>query len=169
MIHRRRMLAPINTVKHYVQMENTSTATGARRSVELVDAIVAPATAGTESVKEGAIVKAIFIELWVKSSATAGTFTKFQLAFEKVPTAVAPLTFTQMNNLQAYENKKNILFFSQGVIGDLTTQALPVVRQWFKVPKGKQRMGLGDRLVLAISATSQAIQTCGFATFKEYT
>ncbi len=163
------MLAPINTVKHYIIVENAPVASAAIRTVALIDATAAPATAATKDVKEGSIIKAIFIELWLRSQADAGTDTKFQFSLEKVPTGSAGMTFGEMNNPQAYDNKKNILFFSQGVLGDLTTQAIPVVRQWFKIPKGKQRMGLGDRLLINITATNFAIDTCGFATYKEYT
>ncbi len=73
-----------------------------------------------------------------------------------------------MNNLMVYPNKKNILFYSQGVIGDLTTQSIPVVRNWFLIPKGKQRMGLGDKIVETLTATAAVIQNCGFSTYKEY-
>ncbi len=165
----RRMLAPINSVKHYVQMENASIASAARRSFVLIDATAAPATSTTADVKEGSIVKNVFIESWVKSVADAGTDTKFQFAIEKVPAGQTPLTFAQMNNLQAYDNKKNILYYSQGVLGDKTTNSIPIVRNWFKIPKGKQRMGLGDRLIVAISATGFALSNCGFSTYKEYT
>ncbi len=150
-------------------MENATIATGARRGIVLVDAEIAPAVTATSDVKEGSIVKAIFIESWIKSNASAGTDTKFQLQLEKVPSGQDGATFTNLNNMQAYENKKNTLFFSQGVIGDLTTQAIPVVRNWFKIPKGKQRFGLGDRLVLNISATAAEVNNCGFSTYKEYT
>ncbi len=162
------MLAPINSVKHYVQNENQTIATGVRKNFVLVDATPAPGNANIFDIKEGSLVKAIFIEMWVKSNASAGTDTKFQLSLEKVPTGTAGLTFTQMNNLSSYDNKKNVLFFSQGVIGDLTTQAIPIVRQWFAIPKGKQRFGLGDRIILSISSTAAEINTCGFAVYKEY-
>ncbi len=165
----RRMLAPINSVKHYIPAENSTIASGVRRSLVLVDAVVAPASSNTFDVKEGSIVKAIFIENWIKSNASAGTDTKFQLALEKVPAGQTALNFTQMSNLQSYDNKKNILFFSQGVVGDLTTQAIPVVRTWFKIPKGKQRFGLGDRLVLSVASNAAEINNCGFSTYKEYT
>ncbi len=169
MFHRRRMVAPINTVKHYVQVENATIANGARRTLFLIEGVIAPAAATTDQVKEGSIVKAFFLEMWVKSNASAGTDTKFQLAIEKVPAGQAGLTFTQMNNLQAYQNKKNILFFSQGVLGDTTTQSIPIVRQWFKIPKGKQRFGLGDNITVGVSSTAAVIQNCGFSTYKEYT
>ncbi len=164
----RRMLAPINSVKHYVQIENTTIASGAQRATAIVDAAVAPATTNTSTVKEGAIVKAVFLEHWVKSNASAGTDTKFQYCLEKAPGPEVGITFVEMNNLQAYENKKNILYYSQGVIGDLTTQAIPIVRQWFKIPKGKQRFGLGDTLISTLTTTAAEVNNCGFATYKEY-
>ncbi len=167
---RHRMLAPINSIKHYVQAENTTTATGVRRSVELVTAVSQSAAgASTNEVLEGSIVKAIFIEFWIQSQATSGNDVKFQFVLEKLPGAESTfITFTEMNNLMAYTNKKNIFFVSQGVFGDNTTQAVPIVRQWFKIPKGKQRFGLGDRIHVAISATGATINTCGISTYKEY-
>ncbi len=164
----RRMLAPINSIKHYVNNENAQIASGAIRTIDIVDAVGQSAVSNTFDVVEGSLVKAVFIEHWAKSFASAGTDVKFQFALEKVPAGATPLTFAQMNNLMPYVNKKNILFFSQGVLGDLTTQAIPIVRNWFKVPKGKQRMGLGDRLVATLSSTSAALQNCGFSTYKEY-
>ncbi len=165
----RRMLAPIHSVKHYVQSENQEVATAVRVNVVVVDATAAPATSTTADVQEGSLVKAVFIEHWVHSRATAGNETKFQFVLEKVPTGASGITFAEMNNLAAYDNKKNILFFSQGVLGDLTTQSIPVVRQWFKIPKGKHRFGLGDRLIISIGTTGASIDTCGFSTYKEYT
>ncbi len=164
----RRMLAPINAIKHYNNTENADLTAAARRSIDLVDTVAQSAVVNTEDVVEGSIVKAVFVEHWAKSNADAGQDTKFQLCLEKVPAGAASITFAQMNSLMGYVNKKNILFFSQGVIGDLTTQAIPIVRQWFKIPKGKQRFGLGDKLVLSISATGFSINNCGFSTFKEY-
>ncbi len=163
-----RMLAPINSVKHYVNVENTDITAGTRSSILIVDATAATSD-GVSLVKEGSLVKAIFLEFWVKSNASAGNDAKFQFCLEKAPNGVDTVSFTEMNTMGVYNNKKNVLFYSQGVLGDLTTQAIPVVRQWFKIPKGKQRFGLGDRLLVAISATTSVIARCGFATFKEYT
>ncbi len=162
----RRMLAPINSVKHYVQNENAQVASGAVRVMPVATAVAQEAITAPDEVTEGSIVKNVYIEHWVKSFANAGEDTKFQFILEKVVSGQASATFAQMNNLSAYPNKKNILFFSQGVIGDLTTQAIPVVRNWFKNPKA--RMGLGDVLVATLSATAAVIQNCGFMTYKEY-
>ncbi len=168
MARHRRMVAPIVSTKHYVQLENAQLAIGAVRSSNLVDAVALQAVNDPDEVQEGSLVKAVFIEHWVKSFAGAGEDAKFQLVVEKVPAGQASITFAQMNNLMAYPNKKNVLFFSQGVIGDLTTQAIPVVRNWFLIPKGKQRMGISDKIVETLSATSGVLQNCGFSTYKEY-
>ncbi len=136
--------------------------------MDIIDSVSQNTVTNVDDVVEGAIVKAVFLEQWVKSFAAAGEDTKFQLLLEKVPAGATPVTFAQMNTLMSYPNKKNCLFYSQGIIGDLTTQSVPVVRQWFKIPKGKQRFGVGDKLVVTISATAAVIQNCGFSTYKEY-
>ncbi len=164
----RRMVAPINSIKHYVHIENSSTANGVARASVIVDAVTASASGAVDEVKEGALVKAIFLEYWVKSEAASNTDTKFQMIYEKVPAGAVSVTFAQMNNLGSYPNKKNVLYFTQGVLGDTNTDSVPIHRSWFLIPKGKQRFGLGDRLVVTLSATGTAVQNCGFTTYKEY-
>ncbi len=165
----RRMLAPIVAIKHYVQEENASLASAARKSIDVVTAVGNTASiSATDEVLEGSIVKAIFSEYWFKSDAVAGSGTKFQLVYEKVPSGGNSINFTQMNNLMAYPNKKNILYYTQGVVGDLTTNSIPMIRNWFKVPKGKQRMGIGDTITVSVSTTGAAADICGFSTYKEY-
>ncbi len=162
------MAAPLVTIKHIVQIDNAQIASGAAENIELVQSVGQTAVSNTGDVVEGSIVKTVYIEMWLKSFAAAGEDTKFQLIIEKVPAGATPATFTQMNGLMGYLNKKNILYTTQGVLGDLTTQAIPIVRQWFMIPKGKQRFGLGDELVMSISATAAVIQRCGLAIFKEW-
>ncbi len=164
----RRMLAPINSIKHYVQMENAVTADAARKTFDFVVAVVSPGVSSTAAVVEGAIIKAVYIEIWIKSNAVAGTEDKFQFLIMKLPSGASEPSFSEMNNLQAYENKKNIFYYSQGVLGDLTTNTIPVFRGWLKLPKGKQRFGLSDKLTIALSTTGSTLNSCGFATYKEY-
>ncbi len=165
-----RMLAPIHSIKHYLNVENNETISGNRRSIAVVDAVSSPAPGSPSEVTEGAVVKAVFLEFWLSSNAGNNMKAKFQFSLEYAPSGVDTIDFTELNNLNTYTNKKNILFFLQGVLGQEDGQgSIPVVRQWFKIPKGKQRFGLGTRLLVAISATSNSINTCGFATYKEYT
>jgi len=166
----RRMLAPINTIKHYVQRSNLQITSGTRTSFLIAQSVVAPATAATSDVKEGSILKAIFIEIWIKGEGASDADTQFNILYEKVPgAAAAGATYTDMLNMGAYDNKKNIFFSGQGVIGGLGGgNAIPVMRAWYKVPKGKQRMGLGDFLQVSIASTGQTMQVCGLSTYKEY-
>ncbi len=162
------MVAPINSIKHYVQSDNADILTTARRKIEVVEAVAQNAVSNTQDVVEGSIVKAIFLEYWIHSESLAGIENKFQLVIEKAPSGTASVSFAEMNTLMGYHNKKNVLFFSQGVTGDLSTQGIPIVRQWFKIPRGKQRMGLGDTITVSISASGATFASCGFATYKEY-
>ncbi len=167
MLHRR-VQSPINTIKHYVPNENGDIASATNRTIPVVVAVSQNGVTLSQDVVEGSLVKAVFVEQWIKSEASAGNNTKFQLVIEKVPAGATPVTFAQMNTLMGYVNKKNVLLTSQGVLGDLTTASIPIVREWIKIPKGKQRFGLGDELVVSISANGFIINNCGNAVFKEW-
>ncbi len=158
----------VHSIKHYISSTNTSVASGAARVVVLADAILVGTPASTLEIIEGSTLKSVFIEHWIKSSATAGTSVQFSAVLEKVPANASSASVSNVANLQAYENKKNVLWHGQGVLGDTTTQGVPILRQWFKIPKGKQRFGFGDRLVLTIVAVGEAFRTCGSSTYKEY-
>ncbi len=166
----RRMAAPIVSIKHYHQQSNTSVASGAALILSPVIAIantVLPTA--TNHVIEGSVLKAIYIEYWLKGEGASDADTQFNFVVYKNPGGSNVMTFTDTVNLMAYDNKKNIFFASQGVIGGVGGgQSIPVLRQWVKLPRGKQRMGLGDRIQLAISTTGQAMQVCGLSVYKEY-
>ncbi len=155
----------INTIKHYFQTPATGIASGAKLDIVVVSAI---AKGGTRSnafeVEEGAVIKAIYLEYWVK--ADNPNFTVVGLCYKR-PANVAGPTFTETNNLGSYPNKKNILEVHQGLApsGD---QVLALFRHWVKIPKGKQRFGLLDKLSVTVSFTGSAGDICGFSTFKEY-
>ena len=163
---RRRMRAPINTNKHYSNIEDAPIALNGVRTFVIAQAVAEGSTIGPTTVSEGSVINSFFMELWLKSNeATNGGHCKFQFCIEKVSSGGDSINFTQLNNLHVYPNKKNILFYSQGVLGDDETPSIPVVRQWFKNPKS--RIGLGDVLIATCSATTAAIESCGFITYKE--
>ncbi len=117
---------------------------------------------------EGAQIRAVFVEMWLVNSANDGHTV---VILEKTTDNQLGATFTEMADLFSYTNKKNILFTHQGLTAnDGVGNPLPVIRQWFKIPKGKQRFGLGDRLVLTISnPSSNMLDRCGMMIFKVLT
>ncbi len=84
MVHRMvRKLPPINSVKHYVQHTNLAQASGTIANQIAVDAVIAPAVANTFSVKEGSVIKAVFVERWLMADVGAGVSSQFTLTIEK--------------------------------------------------------------------------------------
>ncbi len=156
----------INTEKHYPQFSLFAIASGAIFTAVLVDARAAPAVATAAQVREGCKVSAVYIEMWVTSDdAAAGTVIT---TVEKVPGIGSTAGAADMANLNAYDNKKNIMYTQMGLIPpNVGSYPMAIVKGWFKIPKSKQRFGLEDRLVLNILAQSNGISACGFATFKE--
>ncbi len=160
------MRAPIVSTKHYVQKSIFQVPTTTVTSDIHVSATDLINVDVPEDVQEGSIVKAIFIEYWILGTFNEGSFV---VMVEKVPTASANPTFTNMTTLHGYANKKNILFVSQGLVAEDNANPIPVLRQWIKIPKSKQRFGFRDQLkVNLISLGSDDLQACGFSTYKDY-
>ncbi len=164
------MLSPIMSVKHYAHLTNGTQGTGTIARFELVTAAVAPATGNATDVQEGSHVKALYVEMWVAGDGASGSDTQYLIAIEKRPSNLAVMTFAESLNLGAYHNKKNILFTAQAFSGAMVDgyPAVPVIRGWIKIPKGKQRMGALDRITLNIQTNGASLRRCGFVTFKEY-
>ncbi len=153
----------ITTEKHIVQFSLASVASGAITSLVLVNAVAAPST--VPEVREGSIVSAIYIEMWVHSDdATSGSVIT---TLEKIGQGAASMAAGESASLNSYPNKKNIFHTQMGLIGSQTTYPMAVVKGWFKIPKGKRRFGLNDRLNLNIHGQSNGLVLCGFCTYKE--
>jgi len=166
----RRMLSPIMSVKHYVHQTLQTVASGAVANIVIADSVIAPATALAFQVSEGSILKAVFVELWIVGiGATDGLLT-FNMTVEKSPSNLTNMTFGESVNLGGYSNKKNILYTTQGNMSSIVdgAQPIPLYRAWIKIPKGKQRMGKGDRIVLNINSVGQPASICGIFIYKEY-
>ncbi len=161
------MKAPIHSRKHIVQTPFNAIATGVALNTLLIDAKEATSAASTDVV-EGAIVKAIFLEYWTQNSANDGheVFT-----VGKYPQGAIAPTFVQLASLNDFEGKKNILHIHQGLTSnDGVGNPVNILRSWIKIPKGKQRFGLGDRLIMSLSnPSSNNLNLCGMAIYKEYT
>ncbi len=159
------MRAPIHAVKHYVQVSLATVAAGALLQVQFAKAQEQSTVNLADEVVEGSIIKAVYVEMWVRSGETSPG-TAF-LTIVKTPDN-SNFVFADAIALHDYTNKKNVLYHTQGLTNFNQADAIPFVRGWFKIPKSKQRMGLGDRLVLGIAAQALDSVVCGFMTYKEY-
>ncbi len=164
------MRAPIHSKKHIVQISQSTVAQGAVVNELLINATEAPSTTPS-GIEEGAIVKACYVEFWVSqdSASTVGSYTAILV---KNPGGNANPVTGDLAALHDYDNKKNILFTAQGLLTPNDGGQIPIVRGWYKIPKGKQRFGLLDRLQFSVrnnNATAIDINFCGLAVFKEYT
>ncbi len=162
------MVRPVvHSQKHYVQITRSTVTTVTRNNERLITAVGTAAKDQVDEVIEGAIVKAVYVELWVIDAGNAGSHI---VTLGKTVEHDTGPTFTEMNALGVYTLKKNVLFTHQGLTNnDGIDPPMVVMRGWYKIPKSKQRFGLGDTLNLNIANNSaQDLFYCGFATYKEY-
>ncbi len=160
----------IKSKKHIFQISQSTVAQAAVASTVFVTAQEATSTT-PDAVEEGAIVKACYVEFWASqdSASTVGSYT---VVLMKVIAQSPTPTTTNMAALHDYNGKKNIFFTGQGLLTPNDGGQVPVLRGWYKIPKGKQRFGLNDRMVVTIrnnNATAIDINFCGLVIYKEYT
>ncbi len=162
------MVRPVvHSTKHYVQRSLFTIASGAIDNGSIVLAVAVQDKDAASEVEQGAIIKAVFCEMWVITDDTAsGTVIT---TLEKIPAGATAMTAAQSAALNAYPNKKNILYTQMGLISPNIQYPTNIIKGWFAIPKGKQRFGLGDRLRLNVHAQSNGISACGTFIFKEYT
>ncbi len=161
------MKAPIHSVKHYVQNSLATVMGGAVVNLTLIAAQERDTIALPQDVVEGAIIKACFIEQWIRAGSLTGA--SGQWIIWKRSGDMSDPTAADMAALGAWDNKKNILATGMGLFNDQDADAIPVVRGWYKIPKGKQRFGLKDVLKFSIFTPTIDLHICGFTTYKEYT
>ncbi len=154
----------IHSTKHYVQLSLSTILEGAKLTTNL--AVATQNADAADEVDIGSTIKAIYVEMWLKTLDTIGGTALATLY--KTPGGLASMSFAEQVNLHDYENKKNVLYHTQGLTNETDSIATPFMRQWFKIPKGKQRMAQGDTLRLNISAQVLDQGVCGFATYKAY-
>ncbi len=135
-------------------------------STTIFEAVQATLANLNAEIREGAIVKAVWLELWITSDDTSQS--SFTATVEKLPGSGGSMDFAESQALFSYENKKNILYTTQGLTGPFDEYPQMIFKGWIKIPKGKQRFGLGDSLRLNISAISNGLTACGIVIFKEY-
>ncbi len=158
----------IHSVKHPVQIALGAVSTGARENIQIATVVQAPDANLATEVPEGTVIKAVFAEMWLLNDGVDGSQI---VILEKVQNGDTGANFTEMAALFTYTNKKNIFFTHQGLSGnDGVGNPIPVIRQWVKIPKSKQRFGVGDRLVMTIANISASdLNRCGQFTYKGYT
>ncbi len=160
----------IKSKKHIFQISQSTVAQAAIANTILLDALEVTSTTPA-GVEEGAIVKACYVEFWVSqdSASVVGSYT---VVLYKQPGDSTGMLTAEAAALHDYKNKKNIFFTAQGLLTPNDGGQVPVLRGWYKIPKGKQRFGLGDRLIVAIrnnNLTAIDVNFCGLAIYKEYT
>ena len=156
----------VHSTKHYTQQSIGTSVPGTETHTVIAEGVTVGNKNLVSEVEEGTSIKAVYCELWIRSAATAAASFTFLIC--KRPNGVNNPSTAEMAALGTWDNKKNIFFTSQGLTNDVDSSAMSLYRGWIKIPKGKQRMGLGDNLSWSLSAIGQSINFCGFQTYKEY-
>ncbi len=164
------MRPPIHSKKHYVQLSQSQVSQSAVLVTTVLLSAETPSSTPT-TIEEGAIVKAVYAEVWA-SNASSSLIGSFTAGMYKSPGDGNAITAGEAAALHDWANKKNLLYTTQALVAPTDGGLLLLYKGWIKIPKGKQRFGLNDKMQWFLrnnNATAVDIETCGIFIFKEYT
>ncbi len=157
----------VHSQKHLRQHSLFTLTAGAATVLTIINAVNVVDKNSSSEVEEGSTVKAVYFEMWMSTNDTASG--SVIATVEKLPAGADDPNTTTLALLNDYPNKKNILHTFQGLNNPKAGVVIPMLKQWIKIPKGKQRFGLGDKLILSIFSQTGTYQACGLEIYKEYT
>ncbi len=157
----------VHSTKHIVQFSIATAAAGTQDILTLVNAVAVGSKNIPSEIEEGNSVKACYFEMWVRSSeANNGSIIS---VLWKQSGGGTNFSLTEMAQLYDADQKKNILVTQQGLVNATAGDAIRIFGGWYKIPKSKQRFGLGDKLLFQIFAQGAIdVVHCGVAIYKEY-
>lgn len=160
------MKNPIQSVKHIINVTPSTVGLATLAQLQLALGTLVGDVDASSEVPVGAKIAAVYLELWVTSDdAAQGSVT---VNLEKTSNQMTAMTYANSIALDSYLNKKNVFYVTQGLTPPNVQSGIPFVRQWVKIPKGKQRFGLGDKLALNVSGISNGAVYCGVIIYKYY-
>ncbi len=155
----------VHTEKHVTQHSLFSVGSGALTTLTIASALQDHDPAVANNVREGCTISAVYCEIWLSSDdAASGTAI---CTLERRPGGVNAMIAAESAALNSYDNKKNVLYTFQGLLPSNVQFPMPSIKGWIKIPKGKQRFGIGDKLVFNIHGQSNGVAGCGFFIYKE--
>ncbi len=159
----------INSVKHIVQLTPTLVAALAVGKITIAEGKALAdidTVLSASDVRAGAVIKAVYCELWIAGDGTEQSSSTW--CFKKRSAGDGNMTFAEINAMQGFPGKNTILMSGQGIVPSQGQYPMAIFKGWIKVPKGKQRIALGDQLEIVVSSIADGIRMCGLFIFKEY-
>ncbi len=157
----------INSLKHIIQTTPQTTAAAAVGKITICEGVaLADVTTAAEKVRAGAVVKAVYCELWITGDGTEQSSATW--LFRVRPPGEGNMSFAEANAMNAFIGKNTILQSGQGILPPNTQHPMSIFKGWIKIPKGKQRIALGTQLEIVTSSITNGHVVCGLFIYKEY-
>ncbi len=162
-------LRPINRIKHVVDAQGTIAA-GAVNSIAIADATDTPSLAATASVETGSKVNGIYLRVEIASNEaiSLGAIPNVYMYVAKNPGN--NVTLPTANAVGSNDNKRFVLHQEMSMIENKGqgSNARTLFNGVIVIPKGMQRFGPDDALILNILCPALDTVQCVQCHYKEF-
>lgn len=155
---------PINSIKNILDATSIGVAGAVNTTIDLITTVNSYA-GGAIEVPTGAVVRAVYVFIQIIPQAAQGICDFYIAKADAATVAVLPVPGVTGGDPQ----RRFILHEEHGLPGVFNNGAAPLTfRGVIKLPRGRQRIGEGDRMVV-VGRCSTAYDFCVKAIYKFYT
>ncbi len=161
----RSSLHPINTLKHIVDRQGGLVATTQVEEI-LVSAVDNPTfVTNPQEISNTSNVTHVFLNVQVAATGTAALANVYMFVAKN---PAGDLVFPDANAVGKSDLRKHVLH-QEMIMTEKNTTAIPrtLFKGVIKIPRGKQRFGLGDKLIVALLAPGVNFDYCVQCIYKE--
>ncbi len=158
-------LRPVNRIKHVVDSQN-ATAAGTQASFNLIVSNDSPGLANTAQVLTGSRVSSIFLTVEVVATTSAALSNVYMIIFKNPG---GNLSTPAANTVGANDDKRYVIH-QEMIMMQQQTNSNPrtLFKGVIRIPRGYQRAGPNDVLLVALLAPGVNINFCIQGHYKEF-
>ncbi len=158
-------LRPINRIKHVVDSQN-ATAAGTQASFNLIVSADNPGLANTAQVATGSKVSAIYLRVEVVATTSAALPNCYMIVFKNPG---GNLSTPAANTVGSNDNKRYVIHQEMLMLQRQDgSNPRTLFNGVIRIPRGYQRAGPNDVLLVALLAPGVAIEFCIQGHYKEF-
>ncbi len=162
-------LRPVNSIKHVVDTQGGLIA-GTQVENALIDTVDNPVLTTSTDVASGAVVKSFFLNVQVAAIGTAALSNVYMYVFKNPSNSINFAAVFPNGNVVGASDVRKLIFHQEMIMTEKNTTAIPrtLFKGVLKIPRHMQRMGLDDRVGIALFTPGVDYEFCFQCIYKEF-
>ncbi len=164
----RNYLRPVNSLKHVIDVQGGLVA-GTKQEVVLADTVDNALNTNADNVQTSSVIKSIFLNIQVAASGSGALANVYMYVYKTPSNALNFVAALPDGNTVGTSDVRKLIFHQEMIMTEKNTTAIArtLFKGVLKIPRHMQRMGIDDRLSIAMFSPGVTFDFCIQCIYKE--